>query len=53
MDIYSLKEVHDYIKQVIALNFEESIWIDAEISQLKEVRGQIYIEFRLVLPSCI
>jgi len=45
MDIYSLKEVHEYIKQVIALNFEESIWIDAEISQLKEVRGQVYIEF--------
>lgn len=45
MDTYSLKEVHDYIKQVIALNFEESIWIDAEISQLKEVRGQVYIEF--------
>lgn len=45
MDSYSLKQVNDYIKQVVALNFEESIWIEAEISQMKEVRGQIYLEF--------
>jgi len=45
MDAYNLKEVHEYIKQVIALNFEDSIWIDAEISQFKEVRGQVYLEF--------
>ncbi len=45
MEAYKLKEVNDYIKQVISLNFEESIWIDAEISQLKEVRGQVYLEF--------
>ncbi len=45
MEAYKLKEVHDYIKQVISLNFEESIWIDAEISQVKEVRGQVYLEF--------
>ena len=45
MDSYSLIKVNEYIKQVISLNFEESIWIDAEISQIKEVRGQIYLEF--------
>jgi exodeoxyribonuclease VII large subunit len=45
MDAYSLIKVNEYLKQVIALNFEESIWIDAEISQVKEVRGQIYLEF--------
>jgi exodeoxyribonuclease VII large subunit len=45
MEAYTLKKVNEYIKQVIALNFEESIWIEAEISQIKEVRGQIYIEF--------
>ena len=45
MEAYKLKEVQDYIKQVIALNFEDSIWIDAEISQVKEVRGQVYLEF--------
>ncbi len=45
MEAYSLKKVNEYIKQVIALNFEESIWVEAEISQIKEVRGQIYMEF--------
>jgi len=45
MDSYSLKEVNEYIKQVISMNFEDSIWIDAEISQVKEVRGQVYLEF--------
>lgn len=45
MDSYSLKQVNEYIKQVFALNFEESLWIEAEISQLKEVRGQVYLEF--------
>ncbi|MBK7093608.1 MAG: exodeoxyribonuclease VII large subunit [Saprospiraceae bacterium] len=45
MEAYSLLKVNDYIKQVIALNFEDSIWIDAEISQVKEVRGQVYLEF--------
>ncbi len=45
MEAYTLKKVNEYIKQVIALNFEESIWVEAEISQIKEVRGQIYIEF--------
>ncbi|HHH52904.1 MAG TPA: exodeoxyribonuclease VII large subunit [Bacteroidetes bacterium] len=44
-EAYTLKEVNDYIKQVIALNFEDSIWIVAEISQVKEVRGQVYLEF--------
>ena len=45
MDSYSLKEVNEYIKQVISMNFDEAIWIDAEISQVKEVRGQVYLEF--------
>ncbi len=44
MESYSLKEVNQYIKQVISLNFEDSLWIDAEISQVKEVRGQMYLE---------
>ncbi|MGE5355659.1 MAG: exodeoxyribonuclease VII large subunit [Deltaproteobacteria bacterium] len=44
MESYSLLKVNEYIKQVISLNFEECIWVDAEIAQVKEVRGQIYIE---------
>lgn len=45
MEFYKLNQVNDYISQVISLNFQESIWIDAEVSQVKEVRGQVYIEF--------
>lgn len=45
MESYNLLKVNEYIKQVISLNFAESIWVDAEISQIKEVRGQVYIDF--------
>ena len=45
MEAYSLLKVNEYLKQVITLNFDESIWIDAEISQVKEIRGQVYLEF--------
>lgn len=44
MEAYSLSEVNKYIKQVIALNFQETLWIKAEISQIKESRGQYYLE---------
>ena len=44
MESYSLLEVNQYIKQVISLNFQESIWVKAEISQIKEVRGQYYLD---------
>ncbi|MEZ4907928.1 MAG: hypothetical protein R2771_09900 [Saprospiraceae bacterium] len=37
MESYSLLKVNEYISQVIALNFSETIWVDAEISQAKEV----------------
>lgn len=41
---YSLHELNEYIKRVIALNFSEPVWINAEISQVKESRGQVYID---------
>ncbi len=44
MKSYSLFELNEYIKRVIALNFEEAIWIKAEISQVKESRGNVYID---------
>lgn len=44
MQAYTLYELNEYIKRVIALNFDEPIWIQAEISQYKEVRGQSYLE---------
>ncbi len=44
MDAYSLVEVNQYIRQVIAVNFQDSIWLKAEISQIKESRGAFYLE---------
>lgn len=41
---YSLFELNEYIKRVIALNFTESIWVNAEVGQVKEVRGQVYMD---------
>jgi exodeoxyribonuclease VII large subunit len=44
MKAYSLYELNEYIKRVVALNFAEAIWIKAEISQIRESRGQIYMD---------
>ena len=43
MDSYSLFELNEYIRRVIALNFADPIWIVAEIGQLSSSRGQYYI----------
>ncbi len=44
MTSYSLFELNEYIKQVFALNFTEAIWVNAEVGQVKEVRGQVYMD---------
>lgn len=44
MESHSLFEVNEYVKRVLALNFPEPIWINCEISQIKEVRGNYYLE---------
>jgi exodeoxyribonuclease VII large subunit len=41
---YTLYELNEYIKRVIALNFAEPLWISCEISQVKEVRGNVYLD---------
>lgn len=41
---YSLYELNEYIRRVIALNFAEPIWVNAEISSVKEVRGNVYLD---------
>jgi len=43
LDSYSLFELNEYIRRVIALNFAEPIWVHAEISQISENRGQYYL----------
>lgn len=40
---YSLFEVNEYIKRVVALNFQEPIWVRCEISQASFSRGSVYL----------
>lgn len=44
MEAYSLYDLNEYIRRVIALNFPESIWITCEISSAKNSRGNLYID---------
>ena len=44
MEAFSLFQLNEYIRRVIALNFREPIWIEAEIAQVKESRGNHYLE---------
>ncbi len=44
MQSYTLHELNEYIRRVIALNFEQPIWVSAEISQVRESRGSVYLE---------
>ncbi len=42
--IYSLFELNRYIKEVLTLNFEIPLWIEAEISQIKFSRNHVYVD---------
>lgn len=44
MESYTLFQVNEYIRRVIALNFREPLWIEAEIVQAKDSRGNYYID---------
>lgn len=44
MKNYSLFELNEYIQRVIALNFNDAIWIRAEISQIGISKGHYYID---------
>lgn len=44
METYTLYDLNEYIKRVIALNFSDPIWISCEISQCKNVRGNYYLD---------
>lgn len=39
---YRLYELNEHIRQVLALNFGEPLWIRAELSQIQESRGHWY-----------
>lgn len=40
---YSLYDLNEYLRRVVALNFTEPIWIRCEISQCSESRGNYYL----------
>jgi exodeoxyribonuclease VII large subunit len=42
--VYSLYDLNEYIKRVIALNFQDAIWITAEIAQINQSKGHYYLE---------
>jgi len=44
MESLSLYELNEYIQRVVALNFEESIWVHFEISNIKSSRGHWYFD---------
>ncbi len=44
MKTYSLSELNAYLHRVITLNFEEPVWVRAEILQAKTHRGHTYLE---------
>lgn len=43
MKTYSLYELNEFLRRIVALNFSETIWITAEIGQSKRSRGIYYL----------
>ncbi len=43
MEVYSLFEVNEYIRRILALNLPEAVWIKCEIAQCNESRGHHYL----------
>ena len=43
MEAFSLFEVNQYIRRVLALNFEEPFWVECEISSVSNSRGNVYL----------
>jgi exodeoxyribonuclease VII large subunit len=43
MKTYSLHELNEFLRRVVALNFNESIWLTAEIGQISESRSHRFL----------
>lgn len=43
-EVFRLSELTRYIQQVLTINFESSFWIEAEVNQISESRGNYYLE---------
>ncbi len=44
MKTFTLFEVNEFMRRIIALNYTETIWISAEIAQINFSRGHAYLE---------
>lgn len=41
---YSLYQLHEYLRRVIALNFPSALWVRAEIAAVGEKRGHFFLQ---------
>jgi len=44
MPTFTLFDLQEYIRRVLALNFSEALWVTAEVAQLSHARGHMFIE---------
>jgi len=44
LEAFSLLEVNQYVKRVLALNFDEPFWVECELNQVSHSRGNVYLE---------
>ena len=44
MQAISLFELQSFLRQVVALNFPDALWVRCEIAQLSHSRGHVYLE---------
>ena len=42
-DALTLQELHQFMRRVVALNFNDPIWVSCELAQVSESRGHIYL----------
>ncbi|MBV6443433.1 MAG: exodeoxyribonuclease VII large subunit [Haliscomenobacteraceae bacterium CHB4] len=42
--VYSLFDLNEHIRRVLALNFQQAVWIAAEIAQAGQSRGHFYLD---------
>jgi len=44
LEAFTLLEVNQYVKRVLALNFEDPFWVECEINQVSHSKGNVYLE---------
>ncbi len=44
MTIHTLFDLNEHIRRVVALNFQQPLWITAEIAELGQSRGHFYLQ---------